>query len=166
MSQILRGAALATSVLLSSGCFTYIPVEIDAVPPGEDVRVLISREAMSRLRETDDQGLPGAGVPMVRGRMVRHDPTGIAIRIPIANRQVGFLQAPIDRQVSIPSDGVVQIELREFHKGRTGLAIGTAVALVASVVFFTLDDARMAIPQEPNPGNDASRIPLDPLTGR
>jgi hypothetical protein len=104
--------------------------------------------------------LDDTGAPQVRGTLVRRDQAGLSVLIPIANRQVGFLQSPIGRQVTIAPDAVIQIEERMLSKGRTALTLGAGAALVGTVIFFVLDDARQATPTPGGPGDDAIRIPL------
>jgi hypothetical protein len=117
-----------------SGCYRYIPTDLAAVPPGENVRVYVSRAVLLDLEEA----IPMEG-PVVRGRISRQEGGQMFLRVPVSNRQVGFHSEQIDQEVQIPLLEISQIERRELDRVATVAMIGGAVAAAATVLFVIMD---------------------------
>ena len=134
---------MGASLLVLGGCFAYVPVEPEAAPVGHEVRVFITPEEMSALRDLDDQGLPETtGLPEVSGILEGRDRSSLAVRIPVTAGQNNFIRNPIFREIVIPSSSVVQLELRQLHRGRTALAVTTAGGVVATLAVLIIGDAQ------------------------
>lgn len=150
---------MAAMVIAFCGCYAYVPAELDTVPVGDDIRLYVTPERMSELRDVYDEGLPASGLPVVAGTLVRLDDAALAVRIPVFNQQVGFLETQIGRQVTVPLSDVVQIERRRFDRLRTALLLAVGSAASAAVMFEILGESRR--PEEPTPLPDGdSRVPL------
>ena len=138
-----RTLTLGLVALLSSGCFSYVPADIETVPPGEDVRLFLTQAGMAALDEADPDGTLLTGVtPIVQGEITRRDLDEVYVRIPITRRQVGFHSSQLGQDVRIPTGEIVQIERRELNGVGTGLIIGGSTGLAASVILFIINDAR------------------------
>ena len=62
-----RMAALALGAALSSGCYGYIPVELEAVPPGEQVLVHLTRQGLADIPELPNLSVENMAVIGIRG---------------------------------------------------------------------------------------------------
>lgn len=143
--------------LLLSGCFRYVPVTLDTAPEGEDVRVLVTRDGSAELREVTEVG---AEVPRLTGRFLGFEDRTMLLRVPVGQRQAGFHTVSLDQTIRIPSGEILQIERREFDRGRTALLAGGAVAgsvfIIASIMkAFGGDTSNPG-----DPGPQESWIPL------
>lgn len=128
------GMVLALAIA-SGGCFNYIPTELGAVPPGENVRVWVSRAMVEQLSQvgTFEQ-------PVVRGRLVSRDEEGLFMWIPVGARQIGFHSTELGQDVRIPLTDIVQVERREVNRIGTGALIAGGLG-AASVVLFMIMEA-------------------------
>lgn len=126
--------ALAFVVLNASGCFKYIPTELEALPPEQNVRVYVSRSVVENLQEVTE-----FDEPIVRGRFVRHDEDEIFLWVPVGARQVGFHNTQLGQDVRIPLDGVVQLERREVDRLGTGALVAGGIGTAAVVLFVIME---------------------------
>jgi hypothetical protein len=145
--------AVVLAFVTQAACFKYVPVELSAVPPGKDVRVYVTREAMAELGDAAD---PSA--PILNGTLVRREPDRLVMRVPVTSRQVGFFTEQIGQEVSVRTNQIVQFEERRLDRVGTGLLVaGTAVA-AAGVIFLIIEASGGTDPVEPPP--DELRVPI------
>jgi hypothetical protein len=109
-------------------------VPFETVPPGDNVRVYVSRAAMVDLEEA----LTESG-PVLRGRVARREGDQLFLRVPVGSRQVGFHSQQIDQEVPIPLREITQMERREFNRMGTGALVAGTVGAAAVVVFLIMD---------------------------
>ena len=57
---------LAGTLLAASGCFTHVPAELEAIPDGEPVRVLVTRTGLAELMELGDRAAKGRARNQIR----------------------------------------------------------------------------------------------------
>ena len=138
-----RGLALALAVSVT-GCYSYIPSEPAAVPPGQRVRVFVTREALARLGE-----FPIQEGPILNGTLVRAEPANLVLRLPVATRQTGFNMEVLGQDVFIPNEQVLQIERREVNRPLTGLMTVAGTLAITGLVVMIISGARQG---EKNPG--------------
>lgn len=158
----MRKKALVAAVLLvSTGCYSYVPAEFDVIPVGEGVRVYLSREGVQRLREIGGDVIPGASgdQPVVSGTLVRRDLDEFSIRIPVTAHQEGFLQTELGQQVTLPTSVVVQAQRRKVSQVKTALAVVGSTALITGVIISIIKGARQPVDSR-NPPSEDVRIPL------
>jgi hypothetical protein len=148
-----RSVALAT-LISSAGCYRYIPSEPAAVPPGERVRVFVTREALIRLGD-----LPVVEGSVLNGTLIRTEPTSIVLRLPVATRQTGFSMEVLGQDVFIPTDQVLQVERREVNRPITALLAVGATGLLAGLVVMIIGEAIQG-EQHPSSGDVELRAPL------
>ncbi len=135
--------ASAWMAILSAGCFSYVPTEIGAVPPGESVRLFLTREGVDAVNQGGaEDALSAILDPVLSGEFVRQTDADLFLRVPTVRRQVGFHSAQLGQDVRIPASEIVQIERRQLNKAGTGLLIGGAAAAFTGLVVFILNDAR------------------------
>ncbi len=165
-------AALLPAILTLStatGCFNYVPAEIGAVPPGEPVRLYLTRAGVEALdRDGAAQALSAELEPVLSGEFVRRTGADLYVRVPTVRRQVGFHSAQLGQDIRVPAGEIVQIERRELSKAKTGLLVGGAAAAIAGLIAFILNDARQPDPVDPpfDPVEDRGRRVLTLRLGR
>ena len=144
---------LAFGAPLLSGCFVYVPADPATVPPGDDVRLFVSRVGMAQLPVE----LVGNGTYLI-GRFDGRIADSLRVRVPVAARQVGFMTQDLRQEVRVPTGEVVQFERRELSRGRTALLVAGTVgggAAIAALISGSLTGGG-----DPGPGEDLARIPL------
>ena len=76
----LSKTALAMSLALSlPGCFNYIPTQLEATPPGEEVRIMVTPEGVLELSEVTGVDLSN---PVVRGEILGREANEILLSVP------------------------------------------------------------------------------------
>jgi hypothetical protein len=156
-----KRAFVGALLLVTTGCYSYVPVEFDAIPVGQGVRVYLSRDGVARLREIGSDVIPGAdsGEPTIQGALVQRTAENFSILVPVASHHEGFLQSELGQQVTLPTSTVVEARLKKVSGVRTGLAVAGSAALITGVVISIMRNARDPLGQNPDPGSQDIRIP-------
>ena len=151
----------ALVLVVMTGCYSYVPAQFETVPIGEGVRVFLSREGMSRLRELGGDQIPGAASdqPVVQGTLVRRTAADFSLLIPVTSRQVGFLQNELGQQVTLPVADAVQVQRRKVSQVKTGLALAGSTAAIAFVIVSIIKGARQPSDNSP-PLPEDIRLPM------
>ena len=153
MRRTLSLSLLGTAAVALSGCFTYVPVDRSAVAPGEEVRVFVSRTGMAELPEAL------ATERWLRGTLREWSGDGLQLGVPIARPRDGYVADDIRQDVTLPTPHVLEVERREFSRGRTAALVGGAAALAAAGIYaITVNDGSDT--DEPDPGPEIVRIPF------
>jgi hypothetical protein len=120
--------------VLGAGCFKYIPAELETLPPGENVRVYVTRNVVTSIEEvmrTND--------PVLRGQIVRRQDDNLFLRVPTAVRTEGFHSVPIGQDVAIPVRDIIQLERRQIDRVGTGALVAGTVGLAGVVIFVIME---------------------------
>jgi len=152
----LSAAVLGVSSAFLLGCYTYTPVRIESVSPGEKVRARLTPEARERL-PAQVRGDDGT----LEGELLEHDGDGLALFVPTVVRQQGFYAEDLHQRIVLSAADVVELERRQLNRPRTYLASGVAGAAVAGLAAWTLTGKTGGSTiDHTDPGPSASRIPL------
>lgn len=139
-------------LVICSGCYTYTPVQPDAVAIGADVRARITAAEAERLREV----LPSER-RMLEGKVLAGDGSMLMLEVPLARREMARGLELLHQRLSIPRSELIEIEQRSLDRARTG-----AAALGASlVVLYVLIDRLSGEPasdRPPDPGGGAELV--------
>ena len=135
-ADTLSKTALVMSLALSlHGCFKYIPTELEATPPGEEVRIMVTPEGVLELSEVTGVDLSN---PVVRGEILGREANDILLSVPVGQRQEGFHRMQLNQTIRVPAAEIIRVDLREFNSIRTGLLIGgglgASVFLVKAII--------------------------------
>ena len=150
----LRLITLAVAIPISTACYSYMPAQVETVPAGQNVRMMVTREGRLDLPETIEP--EGA---FIAGKLIRREADHLLVSIPIAQRQQGFYVSQIAQDVSVRTSEVVQIELRKVDTVKTGLfVIGTAAAAIGIV--YAIIEAGSRSSDDGIPPVDEFRIPV------
>ena len=140
-----KGLALIALALSSTGCFRYVPAQIETIPPGQAVRVLMTRQGAAELAEISEVA---AAAPIVDGTVVSVEGEELLLRVPVGRRQDGFVSANLDQTIRVPTGEIVSFQRREFDPLASVLVVGGAAGLVA-VLVSAIVTARKG--EEPDP---------------
>jgi len=152
----LRAAVLAVSAASLVGCYTYAPVSIETVSPGETVRALLTPEARERLpvQVRGDDG-------MLEGRLLERDDGEVTLFVPTSVRQQGFFAEDLRERIMLSSADVLEVERRQLDRPRTYALVGVAGVAVVAIAIETLSGKTGGNTiDHTTPGPSASRIPL------
>lgn len=156
--SLLPTFAAALVLSTSTGCFNYVPAEIGAVPPGESVRLFLTREGVNAVNEGGaEEALSFVSEPVLSGEFVRRAGDDLFLRVPTVRRQIGFHTSQLGQDIRIPASEIVQIERQELSKAKTGLLMGGATAAITGLIVFILNEARQP---------DAINPPVDTVEDR
>lgn len=153
LSCVLTGLAVT---MATTGCYRYVPADIEATPPGTGVQLLVTPNGA---QEAEMAGALDPGEPRLRGTVVGVEGDQLLVRVPLAQRQEGFIVSRIDQAVSIPVGEILSFQRREMDRLQTGLFIGGTAAAVAGIAFLILDPLK-GDPERPRPDPPESIIPL------
>lgn len=122
--------------LLGSGCFRYVPTELDVTPPGENLRLTVTGVGAAELNEIMELTAP---VPILSGDLVRMDESVVLLSIPLAERRMGIHTEGLAQTIRIPVSEVLAAEKRELDPVRTALLASGTVGAAASVIFLIME---------------------------
>lgn len=148
-----RMITLLATLLAASGCYTYLPTTIDAVRPGEDVRIRLTPEQADLLVE---QRLTDARV--LTGTLVGRDGDDYLVDASVGSNDIQRGMRTLLQRISLPPTGVVEVERREISRTRTGLLIGGLAVGVGAAIAAQF--ASGVGPDAPGPGTPEMTWPL------
>ncbi len=150
-------ATVIAGAFLLTGCYSYTPVPLAVTPNGQEVRVLITRQGALELVEvTDVQG----EVPSVRGQIVSQADREVLMRVPVGQRRDGFHMVDLEQTIRIPAGEILQVERRDFDRGKTVLLGVGFVAGSAFIITSIMKALGGDTSPRPDPGPDEIRIPV------
>lgn len=161
--RCIRYALTCLPVVLTAGCYRYVPAEIGSTPPGTGVQILVTR---SGAQQAEEAGALDGGEPRVRGTVVGVQGDDLLIRVPVAQRQEGFIVNRIEQSLSFPIGEIVSFQRRELNGLATGLVIGGAVAVVGAMVAVIADPLKGSKPEPPDPDEIILSFPIPLPFGR
>ncbi|MFC1662470.1 hypothetical protein ACFL3S_13620 [Gemmatimonadota bacterium] len=158
----MRGFRLlaATGIWAMSACYSYVPVELETVSPGENVRLTITREAAERL----EPALPSNG-RILQGEVVQAELGSLWVSVAVSTRQSGFQYERIAQTLRFDQGETLDIELKTLNRRRTFATVGTAAVIVSAVAWTALGGeagGHKSLPPGDGTSDDTSRwiLPL------
>ncbi len=125
-----RVALLVCALIGLPGCYRYVPVQLDAVPTGAEVRGRLAPEASTSL-----EGVVASNGRVVEGRLLERDAQQVLLFIPAARTQTGYQVETLRQAVAIPRNQLLEVELKQLDRTRTyGIAALTGAVVAAVVV--------------------------------
>jgi hypothetical protein len=147
-----RGFVLSVLVFAAPGCYAYLETPMDAVPPGADVRVQVTRETADRLRDA-----LAADQRSIHGRVRELVDDGVLLEVTTVTRQTGFRFEPLRQTVRLQPADATSVELKTLDRGRTISAL-VLVSVTAGAIAWKALGGRTGgkdSPQDPNQPSDA-----------
>jgi hypothetical protein len=149
-----RAAGTAALLLVASaatGCAKYVPVDLAAVQPDDDVRVRFTEEGTMRLAPAF-----GRIIQQVEANVEARGADSMTVSLWIGRNHPGTPFANVRQVVPVGNRDVLSLHRREFDVGRsvlTGVVVAGTLVLVARQVGFRED------PNPPDPGNGGTPPP-------
>lgn len=140
------GLLLTTSLLVTAGCYHYVPTRLAETSPGMEVRVQVSPEQAGRLNQ--ELGTRGE---LIRGRLVDQFDEALLIETRVVGSQTRMYQ-----RVRIPLGEVVGVEARKLGYLKTGFLIGALTATTSAMIAMVFSQGTNQ--QEPPPDGIDNRI--------
>jgi hypothetical protein len=142
------------SVPLVAGCYVYVPAQLETVPPQTEVRVFVSRQALANIPvEVANNG------SYLTGQLAGRSADSVRVFVPVATRaDMGLPIRDLRQEVRVPASQVLQVERREFSRGRTALLVAGGVGAAAGIIGLITGSITGA--GDGGPGDDLIRIPL------
>lgn len=140
---------LAAASVSSTGCVKYIPVELGAAPPEEEVRVRLSNEGAIRAARH-----LGRITPELDAAVEPHSPDSIAVIVWLGKNYPGTLFADVRETIILPRHEVNDLHLRRLSVPRTIAAFAGAAVVFGVLVdhiFFQEDPNAPPPPDDDNP---------------
>jgi hypothetical protein len=141
------------SIPLLPACFTYVPAELDAIPPGGVVRVYLSRTGIAQLPEE----ISSSG-SYVAGSLVSRETQNLMLRVPVAGQSQSMPDVRLRQDVIIPAQDVVELRSRQLDRMRTGLLVAVSAGAAAAIVATIMDSSGSGRGPEEIP--EVSLVPL------
>ena len=98
--------------------------------PGQDVRVHLAGEGVA----ADLAAISNQSALRLDGTLMGGDSDQLILRVPVAYQTAGIETRTLGQDLTIPASSIIQLELREFNRTRTGLVIGAGVAALAATL--------------------------------
>jgi hypothetical protein len=128
-SRVLLLAALG----VFTGCYSYVPTALDAIQPGDQVRLRISATAADRLepiRFTTARDLEGA--------IIRHNDGELHVDAFIRTVDARGTTAMFTQRLNLPDNEVQAVHYRRLDVLKTGLAVGGLGAALGAVAYVII----------------------------
>lgn len=139
--------AIAT-LLVSSACYRYVPIETATAAPGEPVRLYITQAGADGFREVYEVD---SAVPSLRGTIMGRDAGDLLIAVQVAQRQVGFQAVGLEQTLRIPEGEILATERRSLNGLATSAFVGVVAGGVAAILTFILESEGEPAPPDPDP---------------
>jgi hypothetical protein len=131
-----------------------MPTQVETVPVGQEVRVMLTRQGRFELPEQFDQE-----GEYISGRIARRDAERLYLNVPVARREQGFFVSQITQEVGVRNGEIVNLQLRKLNRQKTGVfVLGTAAA--AAAVIYAIIEASSRSTDDRVPGQEEFRIPI------
>lgn len=151
-------AVLVVAFLLLSGCYRYLPTDLQGIAPGGEVRVQVSRRALVDLPEE----IPSAEGTL-QGQLLGFAADSLRLRVPVTARIQGPHRVAIAQEIRVPVAEVLDVTRREFNGAGTALAVAGGAGAATALVLLIMEASGRA-PGDDGPPPDQIRIPLLSVT--
>ena len=118
------GILLSMSLLVTAGCFHYLPTRLEETSPGMEVRLQVSPDQAGLLNQ--ELGTRGE---LIRGRLVDQTDEALLIETRVVGSPTRMYQ-----RVRIPLGEVVGVEARKLAPVKTGFLIGALTVTTSAVI--------------------------------
>jgi hypothetical protein len=145
----------------SSGCYKYVPTQLEITPEGEHVQLVVTRQGAIQLAEVTSID---AQVPTLRGTLMSQNDETLMIQVPVTSRREGFHTVPLGQTIRVPTGEILSVERREFDRVGTALLVAGGAGVAGVVIFMIMDAFGEAPTDEPPPPDESLlsrlRIPI------
>lgn len=148
----LRSVSCTALLFALPACYSYVPVELDALNPGAELRARLSAVEAERLSEM----LPVVD-RVLEGRVLEGDGEAVLLLVPVATRQTGGGLQTLNQRLRLGRDQVVEVELKRLDRWRTGLLVTTGAVVVGVLAARILEGGRSGT-RDPGTGDPPESV--------
>lgn len=134
--DVLRSLVLMSALMMSTGCYRYIPTEAGLVPEGDGVRVMVTRLGAEQFSQVIPEGSRSG---MISGTMRGIENDDLLLSVSVGERREGFMTSALTQTIRVPLGEVMDVDRREFDGLATGAVVGVAAAGVAAIIFGIIE---------------------------
>lgn len=138
------------------GCYSWRPVDMEALAPGDQLRVELTRPAAAAL----PAGTFPLGGTTLRGEVDPGSTSILVLRVPVGEAREGIVSRTLRQEVEVAPPDVVQLHRRTFEPVRTGLSVAGAAGVVVLLFQAFGDVENEPDPDPPIPPGEGFRIPI------
>ena len=155
----LKGVCALLGATLLSACYTYQPVEIADLTPELEVRTRVSGAEADRLSE-----FLGTNERVFDGTVEEVNASNLLLRVPVVSSiERGPRGGGLNQRIEVTRSGVVEVEVKELDRQRTGIVAGALTVIVGALVIRQLNQDQGGgdvNPPPPPPEDRGLRFPL------
>ncbi|HEV2132476.1 MAG TPA: hypothetical protein VGR27_15280 [Longimicrobiaceae bacterium] len=155
-----RAVLWVGALLALQGCYHYVPVQLDSVPTGAEVRGRLAPEGIASL-----EGLVSSNGRVVEGRLLERDERQVLLFIPAARAREGYQVETLRQAVAIPRSHIYEVELKQLDRTRTYGIAALAGVVVAAVVVRAISGGGESSGGTPGGGGGTEWRGVAPLGG-
>ncbi len=130
--RAVAGVAVATGLL--TGCYTYGPMEMSALTPDLEVRTRVTGAEADRLAE-----FLGSDSRIIDGTVQEIDDDNLLLLVPVLSSIERGRGGDLNQRIEILRDGLVEIEVKQLDRARTGVMFAAATVALGVVVIGQLN---------------------------
>lgn len=128
------GGSLFGAALLSA-CYTYRPIEMAELTPNLEVRTRLSGAEADRLSE-----FLGSDDRVIEGHIDELSGNTLLLLVPVVSSiERGGRGGSLNQRIEVARSGVVEVEVKELDRRRSGVAAGAITAIVGILVIRQLN---------------------------
>lgn len=144
---------LAVLLLPLAGCYSHAVTSLDAVSPGQQVRITVTPASRAQISP-----LVGSERPTLEGELAEiTDDGAFYMTVPSGVRQEGFSFETLYQKLRFAQEDVVAIETRRINRSRTALLLGGMGVVVTAVILDTFT-GRSGGNTEQSPGENPAQV--------
>ncbi len=116
-------------VLTTSACYTFRPVVVDELTPGQTVRARVTgafSDSLSQILLRDAREFEGL--------VIENAGPNTLMEVPVEQALAGIRFETLSQRVEIPDAAFVDLEIKELDRGRTLGAVALVVAALGGLV--------------------------------
>lgn len=135
------------ALLISTGCYHYIPAESADVPAGATVRVRVTDTQTRRF-----ENIVPVDRRTIQGKLVEQNTDQLLLEVPILSDLRGNRVETVAQRIDVPRTDVVDLEIRKLDRGMTALVVGAGGVAGIALVTRTLVGAFNSDTTKPGDG--------------
>lgn len=117
--------------LVSTGCYSYAPMEASRLQAGESVRMRVTAGTAEHIQPL----LGRTDARLLSGTVVSTGADTLIVEVPTTTRLAGSgTYQTLNQRVSIPRTGLIELESRSLNRTRTWIVTGAAAVIVGAIV--------------------------------
>lgn len=150
-----------TLCLAAGGCYSYRPIDVSDVRSEMEVRARLSTSQAEELSEAlplEDR--------LLEGTVVDNSSMELTLLVPVAHTSRSGRVETLSQRLGIPWSGILEVELKQLDRWRTGILSATGALFVGFVLYKTLGEGSSSETPGGGPGPQEALIPIRPPVGR